>query len=113
MTEQAQQLAALIAGLLQNESNGLACETIARRLAVRPASVRAVLRADDWFARTGELRRARWHLVVPDGLGRTGTASARSDVLVVDRAEFEALRERVDALEHFCFGAHNDNGRPQ
>jgi hypothetical protein len=104
MTDRAQ-LAAYIAAVLNDEPNGLPCEAIARRLGVRPATVRAVLRADDWFVRTGATRRTRWH-VVPNAPGRNGTESETRDVpaavlrrLDVFEAHVGALAARVDALE--------------
>ena len=60
MTDRA--LAAYIAGVLKDEPNGLPCATIAKRLGTRPATVRAVLRSDSWFVRTGSTSGARWHL---------------------------------------------------
>ena len=97
MTDRAQ-LAAYIAAVLRDEPDGLACATIARRLSVRDADVRATLRADPWFVQYGSTRGSRWHLVAPDGMGRNGTESEQPGVLEDVLRRIEALEARVDAL---------------
>ena len=94
MTDRAQ-LAAYIAAVLKDEPHGLPCSTIARRLGMRAATVRGVLRTDDWFVRTGSTRYTRWRLIAgTDGTdaGRVGSSAETQHVLQV-------VLERLDALE--------------
>ena len=98
MTERVQ-LAAYIAAVLKDEPGGLPCGTIARRLGMRDADVRAVLRRDPWFARTGSARYTRWQLVA----GTDGTDAGRlgmpADPLAQVLSRLDAIEARLDALE--------------
>jgi predicted transcriptional regulator len=96
------QLAAYVAAVLKDEPDGLPCTTIARRLGMRPSTVRAVLRADEWFVRSGETRYARWHLIAgTEGTeaGRKGRSGETPDMLVDVLRRLDALEARLDALE--------------
>jgi hypothetical protein len=94
------QLAAYIAAVLKDETGGMSCSAIARRLGMRDGDVRAVLRADPWFVRVGTTRGARWQLVAARaGMGRNGTGSELLDVLGDVLRRLAAAEARLDALE--------------
>jgi|SRR4051812_20525739 hypothetical protein len=104
------ELAAYVAGVLRGEPDGLPCTTIARRLGMRDDDVRAVLRADPWFVRTGSTSRARWHLTA-DGLGRNGTELELRDMLVRRPRSSRRARGRggrSETAERSARTKHND-----
>lgn len=67
--------------VLLDYPDGLGCEPLARRLVVRTAHLRDVLRDDSRFTREGEGRFSRWHVApshrqdgIPDGWHGPATA---------------------------------------